>query len=394
MRAVFFAFLFVLLALVAGSLGFFASAPMVAEAGGIGGGRPGAAGAAGATGPTGATGATGPNWTTCAAMASSMSGAVTGTCGSAVLSVAPAFTGATTADRLTATSTSGTAITATGQGTGIGGNFTSGGTSATVHTVGAVKATPGQSSHDGVLASGGLGSCAVYAIANNGTANVCLAPGANTNSDAMNATGLGTGAGGVFTGGASGDGIQATAPSSGYAVKATATNNGYALAAFGDSTSPSNPPLYIQPDDAIPSGGNVIGDFRVSTIGVFQTCTANGTPGTWNDVASFRSVTTGVTAFATGGQASATVVCASGGMTTLGTVASAGDSVKFPPTPVVGQMCTIKNKGANSANLFPGSGDAICVSGSACGAADASTAIAANAQLDCYAESVSTWNCR
>lgn len=205
----------------------------------------------------------------------------------------------------------------------------------------------------------------------------------STSGAAVTATGQGTGSG---VRGTSTDNTTA-----GYGLEAVNSSGGYALVVNSDTTSPARGAFRMTPQDTNPTTA-LVGDEFTFTGGYLRMATAT-TP-TWNDVAAFMSQTTGVTAFAGGGQASATAVCNSGGSFTVGTVASAGDSVKLPATPVVGQICEIKNKGANSMNLFPGSGDVICNSGSACGVADAALAVAANIQVNCRAESVSTWNCK
>lgn len=62
-----------------------------------------------------------------------------------------------------------------------------------------------------------------------------------------------------------------------------------------------------------------------------------------------------ITAFATGGQASATQLDES--YNVLTTVATTGDSVKLPPVFAVNSVVYIKNDGANAADVFPATGD-------------------------------------
>ena len=62
-----------------------------------------------------------------------------------------------------------------------------------------------------------------------------------------------------------------------------------------------------------------------------------------------------ITAFATGGQGSA--VQLDSGSNVLGTVATTGDSVKLPPVFDINSVVFIKNDGANSADVFPATGD-------------------------------------
>jgi len=68
------------------------------------------------------------------------------------------------------------------------------------------------------------------------------------------------------------------------------------------------------------------------------------------------TVTDAIVAYASGGQANATLL--GQGMNVVETVASAGDSVKLPPA-VQGQRVSIMNNGVNYLNLFPASGDEI-----------------------------------
>jgi hypothetical protein len=90
------------------------------------------------------------------------------------------------------------------------------------------------------------------------------------------------------------------------------------------------------------------------------------------------SATNGITAFATGGQASAVLL--NSVINRVTTVGTAGDSVKLPPA-VAGLMLVVTNAAAaNSMNLFPNTGDQINALG-----ANAAFAIVAGktAQLSC-----------
>jgi hypothetical protein len=70
----------------------------------------------------------------------------------------------------------------------------------------------------------------------------------------------------------------------------------------------------------------------------------------------FSSARTGITAFAGGGQGSATALTAAFNRVT--TVATAGDSVRLPlATP--GATCVVFNRGAASMNVFPATGQSI-----------------------------------
>jgi hypothetical protein len=179
--------------------------------------------------------------------------------------------------------------------------------------------------------------------------------------------------------------ITGTSGSTGLTVTATGTAR---AAAFAGS---SRAPITLVSQSSAPTCGQ--GDiYYLLTGNTARLSVCVG--GTWQDTAAIRTITTGITAFATGGQTNATAICTAGGLTTVNTVASANDSIKLPATPVIGQVCIIKNKGANTLALFPGSGDVLCVSGSACGAADASTTIATNVQIECTAETTGIWNCK
>lgn len=68
------------------------------------------------------------------------------------------------------------------------------------------------------------------------------------------------------------------------------------------------------------------------------------------------TITTGITAFATGGQASAVALTTE--LNNITTCATAGDSVKLP-TAVAGAKVTVKNNGAAAADVFPFTGDSI-----------------------------------
>lgn len=67
-----------------------------------------------------------------------------------------------------------------------------------------------------------------------------------------------------------------------------------------------------------------------------------------------RSVTAGITAFATGGQGSATQLTSD--INEISTCATAGDSVKMP-TAEAGLLVVVINNGAASCDVFPASGD-------------------------------------
>lgn len=72
--------------------------------------------------------------------------------------------------------------------------------------------------------------------------------------------------------------IQASDPNT------TITNTGGTTIITGDTTSPAKAAFRITPQDAAPTGANVVGDMYVSTAGVLYICTVAGTPGTWTVV--------------------------------------------------------------------------------------------------------------
>lgn len=76
----------------------------------------------------------------------------------------------------------------------------------------------------------------------------------------------------------------------------------------------------------------------------------------WTSIANRITTATGITAFAGGGQASATQLTAEFNRVTV--VATAADSVKLPAA-VVGAVVTVVNKAANSMDVYPTSGEQI-----------------------------------
>jgi len=73
-------------------------------------------------------------------------------------------------------------------------------------------------------------------------------------------------------------------------------------------------------------------------------------------VSALNDSTTGITAFASGGQSGATQL--NPGFNEVNTAASAGASVRLPGATETG-IVTVKNNGANRINIFPASGDTI-----------------------------------
>ncbi len=96
-----------------------------------------------------------------------------------------------------------------------------------------------------------------------------------------------------------------------------------------------------------------------------------------------NSLATGLSAFAGGGQGSATALTKDYNI--VATVATAADSVKLP-TAVVGRVVTIKNTAANAMDVYPFSGDAI--NG---GSANASISVPANVAKTFIADTTGNW---
>ena len=93
----------------------------------------------------------------------------------------------------------------------------------------------------------------------------------------------------------------------------------------------------------------------------------------------------GITAFAGGGQASATQLSAR--LSRVTTVATAADSVKLPPA-VPNRECVVINAAAaNAMNIFPQSGEIINAL-----AADAAISCAANKVMEFFCAVAGTWN--
>jgi hypothetical protein len=124
---------------------------------------------------------------------------------------------------------------------------------------------------------------------------------------------------------------------------------------------------------------------------VFYICT---TAGKWytqglgegysGSYATFSSAN-GLTAFAGGGQGSATLLPAMTNRVT--TVASANDSVKLPPSAVGMQITVINAAATNSMNLFPATGESINALG-----ANAAFAVAAGKSVEAYCANLGQWH--
>jgi hypothetical protein len=96
-----------------------------------------------------------------------------------------------------------------------------------------------------------------------------------------------------------------------------------------------------------------------------------------------QGATTGITAFATGGQASATALTTDINFVT--TVATTDDSVKLP-TAALGKRVVVQNLGANSLGIFPATGGAIDALGD-----NAKYDLAAGAWREFIGQSATQW---
>lgn len=96
-----------------------------------------------------------------------------------------------------------------------------------------------------------------------------------------------------------------------------------------------------------------------------------------------NTVTTGITAFAGGGQGSAVELTTR--FNEVATVATLADSVKLP-TAAAGLVRTVVNNGANAMDLFPGSGDNIDGTG-----VDTAVSIAAGSSVTLWAADATNW---
>lgn len=100
-------------------------------------------------------------------------------------------------------------------------------------------------------------------------------------------------AGGIFQGGTNGGkGVVGEASGDGTAGDLVATD-GYALKLTSDTTSPKRAALRIVPQNAQPTGPNLVGDAYVTSAGILTICIVAGTPGEWLSVGSLiTSMTT------------------------------------------------------------------------------------------------------
>jgi hypothetical protein len=121
---------------------------------------------------------------------------------------------------------------------------------------------------------------------------------------------------------------------------------------------------------------NIIGLDTTLVIGSGSTSVTLGAP-------VVQGATTGITAFATGGQASATALTTDINFVT--TVATAADSVKLP-TAALGKRVVVLNLGAESLGIYPVSGGAIDALG-----ADAKYDLASGSWREFIGQSATQW---
>lgn len=98
-----------------------------------------------------------------------------------------------------------------------------------------------------------------------------------------------------------------------------------------------------------------------------------------------KSVQSGVTAYAGGGQANGVLITSD--IVEISTCATAQDSVKLPVA-VVGMEIKIVNHGAQSCDVFPNTSDKINE-----GAVNVAKALAADASMICVCWDVDNWEC-
>lgn len=108
-------------------------------------------------------------------------------------------------------------------------------------------------------------------------------------------------------------------------------------------------PWIFEVQEVLPATGGAVLNLTTLTVNKILGNTAAA------GVIEQHGITTGITAFAGGGQPSATEIVSE--YSVIATVATAADSVKLPAltgtTPLTGRRFVLKNSGANAANVFP-----------------------------------------
>jgi len=119
----------------------------------------------------------------------------------------------------------------------------------------------------------------------------------------------------------------------------------------------------LQPGDVGTAAGTDAGDYATAAQGALADTAVQpgeavpiGDPSVTDARLPIRTHTTGITAFASGGQTNAILLTTE--YNVVNTVAAAGDSVKLPPA-AGGLRCVVFNRGANALNLFPNTSDVI-----------------------------------
>nr|SMH63352.1 Hypothetical protein FSTVLC9_317 [Faustovirus] len=145
--------------------------------------------------------------------------------------------------------------------------------------------------------------------------------------------------------------------------------------------------IIIDPSNTIASNNILVGSSVITiedsapTAGQVLTATS----ATSAAFASAWEADTGITAFATGGQASATLLTFP--VNIVATVATAGDSVKLPvAADWEDRLIVVKNTAANSMDLFPNTGDNINALGD-----DTALAVAAGVSVQLVSVGSGTW---
>lgn len=127
----------------------------------------------------------------------------------------------------------------------------------------------------------------------------------------------------------------------------------------------------------------------LSNVASNRLAVALGSPAGLNEVQAVldypSSATNGITAFATGGQASAVQLVSN--INRVTTVGTAADSVKLPAAVAGLQITVINAAAANSMNLFPATGDNINAL-----SANTALAVAANKTVHAFCAVNGTWN--
>ncbi len=140
------------------------------------------------------------------------------------------------------------------------------------------------------------------------------------------------------------------------------------------------------------TAGNMVGYNSSGTISAISTgnagqvLTSNGT-GNAATMQTFVGITNvSLTAFATGGQGSATVISVGASFAQFSTCANAGDSGLLP-IPITGQVLTVLNDGVAAMDLFPSSTNTIENAG-----ASVAYRLSPGCSVTLRAKSVTAWN--